>query len=165
MYFRSRIVECGFGTCDKRFYHFSYGFFFFWKKRRIVCGAFLSKGGHWKKKRRLRRAFFKKRHPEKSAPAVGFIQKDTSRTITTSSNGGPGAEPPEKFWELWHKSLSVFFTFSNGQVRRPINFPFGGLSCFVSCLCRLYNIQKTAIYEARPYLEAQRSWKAGALRR
>ena len=23
MYFRSRIVECGFGTCDKRFYYFS----------------------------------------------------------------------------------------------------------------------------------------------
>ena len=78
---------------------------FFWKKRRLVCAAFLSKGGHWKK----------------TAPAAGFIQKHTFRT-SASSFGGPGAEPRKKLG-LWHKGLSVFFSFSSGQVRCPINFP------------------------------------------
>ena len=59
---------------------------------------------------------------KKTAPAAGFIQKDTSRIIANSI-GGPGAEPPGKIWRLCHKGLSVFFSFSSGQVRCLINFP------------------------------------------
>ena len=104
------------------------------------------------------RCFFIKRRPlEKTAPAAGSVQKDTSRVIASSIEG-PGAEPPEKFGGYDMKVLAF-----------PFHFPVDKFAAQLTSLLRpeqlrrLYNIQKTAIHEARPYLEAQRSSKTDAL--
>ena len=115
--------------------------FFFLKKRRIVCAAFLSKGGHWKK-RRLRRASFKKILLGQSLVVLGV----------------QGRSPRKKIGAYDIKVLAFSFHF-------PVDKFAAQLTSLLrpEQLRRLYSIQKTAIHEARPYLEAQRSSKAGAL--
>ena len=109
----------------------------------------------WKKKADRVRCFFIKRRPlkKKAAPAVGFIQKDTSRTITTSSIGGPGTESLEKFGSYDIKVLVFSLHFPMDKFAAQLTSP---LAAWVASLAVFVG---STMFKRRRFTKLGRIWR------